>query len=345
MNKIKNYMDIKKGRIPSIKSFTPAHNGRRSKCPSILIREIEIGDNVHVCKLLFDHFRSLTLPAIIYWLVQHVYDLIAIVVINACLLSLSNLFYFCLLFLIYLFIRARYEIEKHIKQSCPDLVDVYKTYRNHKRSNFWVAYVSGDHVPEVESPAKSKNGANSKKANVEKPEAPDKPPAEPEKITTPKRGNEVNEDNFSETCKAYEILGCVGITPYRNVSTVAQMVRLVVTRKRRNMKVGTRLLENLEDKALEMGYTEIRVFTNNLNTAYLQFLKQHNFQIIQIVRRGLMRGDLIVWTKHLKTSESPKEGEFLLFIHYLLVFIFILCFNSYFLVPDVTFGNAMFIPE
>ncbi|UVC54430.1 hypothetical protein MACJ_003976 [Theileria orientalis] len=323
MNKIKNYMDIKKGRMPSIKPIPHSHNGRRSKCPSILIREIELPDNVHVCKLLFDHFRSLTLPAIIYWLVQHIYDLLAIVLINACLLSLSNLFYFCLLFLIYLFVRARYEIEKHIKESCPDLVDVYKTYRNHKGSNFWVAYVSGDHGPDSHSRTETNKDSGDKNKTGLNPDPGDKSPESdiPNGSKRTVEGNEVNEDNFSESCQAYEILGCVGITQYRNVSTVAQMVRLVVTRKRRNMKVGTRLLEHLEKKALEMGYTEIRVFTNNLNTAYLQFLKMHNFQIIQIIRRGLMRGDLIVWTKHLKATETVKDAQ------------------------DAAFGNAMFIPE
>uniref|UniRef100_A0A3B0N0A5 Acetyltransferase (GNAT) domain/Acetyltransferase (GNAT) family, putative n=1 Tax=Theileria annulata TaxID=5874 RepID=A0A3B0N0A5_THEAN len=307
MNRIRSFVDVKKGRIPTIKPVSRNKSGRRQKCPSIMIREIQQEDNVPVCKLLFEHFRSLTLPAIIYWLVQHVYDLIAIVVINACLLSIYNLCYFCLLFLVYLFVRARYEIEKHIKESCPDLVDVYKSYRSHTASNFWVAYVSGDQQGES-SDEKSDKTPEESKADPDKPESNSKSPP-PEKHEKFNHVDEVNELNFSQKCKANEILGCVGITPYRNNPNVAQMVRLVVTRKRRNMRVGSRLLEYLEEKALKMGYNEIRVFTNNLNTAYLQFLKQHNFQIIQVVRRGLMRGDLIIWTKVLNQADQPKQGK------------------------------------
>ncbi|EAN32042.1 Acetyltransferase (GNAT) family protein [Theileria parva strain Muguga] len=321
MNKIRSFVDVKKGRIPTIKPVSRNKSGRRQKYPSIMIREIQEEDNVHVCKLLFEHFRSLTLPAIMYWLVQHVYDLIAIVLINACLLSIYNLFYFCLLFLIYLFVRARYEIEKHIKESCPDLVDVHKTYRSHKASNFWVAYVSGDQQGDSPDEKGDKTTEESKNDDPNKPESSSKN-SSAEKLEKMNHVDEVNDLNFSQKCKANEILGCVGITPYRNNPNVGQMVRLVVTRKRRNMRVGSRLLDYLEKKAMEMGYNEIRVFTNNLNTAYLQFLKQHSFQIIQVVRRGLMRGDLIIWNKVLNQVDHPKQDD-----------------------ASPTFGNAMFIPD
>ncbi|KAK2194978.1 bifunctional Acyl-CoA N-acyltransferase/GNAT domain [Babesia duncani] len=265
---------------------------RNNKNSYLRIREITRDDSRFVCKLIFDHFRSFTFPAMIYWMVQHMHDIVVILVINSFLLPFRNLLYFCLLFLIYLYVRARYEIEKHIKHCCPDLVGVYDTYRTTKGSNFWVGYCCEQdddldlHTVSVESDISSSNESSSRL----------------------RREESRVRDEDAPTARDNEILGCIGITPYRNKTDVAQMVRLVVSPKCRNMRVGSRLLKHFELQAVELGYKEIRVFTNNLNTAYLHFLKQNNFEIQQIVRRGLMRGDLIIWNKVLKPELEHVDG-------------------------------------
>ncbi|AFZ81535.1 acetyltransferase, GNAT family domain-containing protein [Theileria equi strain WA] len=330
MLNIRGFLGSEKKDGPYLRNPSRMAGGRVNN-PSILIREITVDDSKNVCKLLFDHFRSLTIPAIVYWMVQHIHDIIAIVVINSFLLPFRNLVYFCLLFLVYLFVRARYEIENHIKHCCPDLVDVYKTYRTTKASNFWVAYFT-DKIANTPSIG-SQTSSITPSGQVSIQSMPSISPGDvrstniAEQTLTPTHsisensspnGNKVPKDDIiiDKKCKNNEILGCIGITPYRNRSNIAQMVRLVVSKKCRNMKVGTRLLNHLEQHALDSGYTEIRVFTNNLNTAYLHFLKQNGFEIIQIVRRGLMRGDLIIWNKVLKQSDylitdgnSTKVGD------------------------------------
>ncbi|GBE58778.1 GNAT family protein [Babesia ovata] len=313
------------------------------------IREIDADDEGDVRKLLFDHFRSLTIPAMVYWVVQHVHDLVAIIVIMSFLLPLKSLLYFCVSFLIYLYIRARVEIERHIRWCCPDLESVFDTYRTTEGSNFWVGYfskheelgtptesnteaaptpvytrseetgddngeeresaLSGRTEPDTDAsssqPAGEGGSARDESVSSKGPDSDRQPHLRVKRYTTMSEASVVLKDVLTPTnCKENEILGCVGITPYRNKSTVAQMVRLVVSKKCRNMKVGSKLLNHLENFAVGFGYTEIRVYTNNLNTAYLQFLKQNGFVIQQIVRRGFMRGDLIIWNK---TLSQPND--------------------------------------
>lgn len=304
------------------------------------IREVKKEDETCVRNILFDHFRQLTFPAITYWIVQHVYDLLAIIAILSFILPIKHIVYFCVAFLVYLYIRARYEMEKHIRNCCPDLDAIYETYCTAQGANFWVGYFSNEDAKDEANPDKpagaqetrsreasvdreDKDGAN---ATSEKPS--DKEGGQPDAVSNGenmhKGGDDEKQPLLGRTqvetqdeppmklkdilnktkCKENEILGCIGIAPYRNKSTIAQMVRLVVSKKCRNMKVGSRLLSHLEKYAVSFGYTEIRVYTNNLNTAYLQFLKQNGFVIQQLVRRGLMRGDLIIWNK---TLSQPKD--------------------------------------
>ncbi|EDO08345.1 Acetyltransferase (GNAT) family protein [Babesia bovis T2Bo] len=306
------------------------------------IREMNDEDDKYIRKLLFDHFRSQTFPAIIYWVVQHVHDLIAIMLIISFLMPLRSLLYFCICFLIYLYVRARFEIEKHIKHSCPDLDAVYDTYRTSSGSNFWVGYFSKNGEPENGTEQKSESTSTprsisthaSNEVNNSERESIASPRTDPgtesshslmegegsarsnistegqnsaslKKMSTQVEATMKLKDVLTPTnCEENEILGCIGIMPYRNQPNVAQMVRLVVSKKCRNMKVGSQMLNHLENFAMGFGYSEIRVYTNNLNTAYLQFLKQNGFVIRQIVRRGLMRGDLIIWNK---TLSQPND--------------------------------------
>ncbi|GIX61518.1 acetyltransferase, GNAT family protein [Babesia caballi] len=319
--------------------------------PSFLhIKEITVEDEDDIRRLLFDHFRLLTFPAIVYWIVQHVHDLVAIILILACLLPVKSLLYFCICFLVYLYVRARFEIEKHIRYCCPDLQAIFEAYRTTKGSNFWVAYFSKHEDPtsSIESTLESPSSQTQPRTvsvsedNTER-EAPVTDVSSDTQSTTPEgEGSAARQDSISNTqrdedrkpplsgrksrihyehsmkledvisptqCTENEILGCIGITPYRTNSTVAQMVRLVVSRKCRNMAVGSQLLNHLERFATGFGYSEIRVYTNNLNTSYLQFLKQNGFVIQQIVRRGLMRGDLIIWNKVLSQPTDQIVTE------------------------------------
>eukprot|EP01071_Lankesteria_metandrocarpae_P012116 Lankesteria_metandrocarpae@DN5494_c0_g1_i1.p1 len=102
-----------------------------------------------------------------------------------------------------------------------------------------------------------------------------------------------------------EILGCIGLLPYRGNESVGQLMRLVVGTKSRRQRVGSRLLAQLENFAIAKGYSEISLFTNNLNTSHMMFVRLHGFETLQIVRRGLMRGDLIQWRKFLVKNDDP----------------------------------------
>ncbi|GFE53394.1 GNAT family protein [Babesia ovis] len=309
------------------------------------IREMNEDDDQYIRKLLFDHFRSQTFPAIMYWIVQHAHDLIAIITIISFLLPVRSLLYFIVFFLIYLYVRARFEIEKHIKYSCPDLDAVFYTYRTTSGSNFWVGYFSKTGEPEGELRHQSVTTSETADENNESKDSGlvsridpgnDASNSSPESEGSARSrestsSNVRDEDNQSSpglkklstqveatmklkdiltptNCKENEILGCIGIMPYRNQPNVAQMVRLVVSNKCRNMKVGSQLLNHLENFAMGYGYSQIRVYTNNLNTGYLQFLKQNGFVIRQIVRRGLMRGDLIIWNKMLSQPNDIAPG-------------------------------------
>lgn len=307
------------------------------------IREINQEDENYVRTLLFDHFRQLTFPAIIYWVVQHAYDLLAIIVILSFMLPMKDLLYFVVAFVVYLYVRARWEMEKHIRYSCPDLDEIHDTYRTAKGANFWVGYFSKEDdaltitEANVETLQKHKTavgggddrhgkgvaGAKDEELSDKRDDNADGQLTPVNETDTASRGGDSGRQGLSSNrgvsddrpmslkdllnktnCKENEILGCIGIAPYRNKSTIAQMVRLVVSKKCRGMKVGSRLLNHLEKYAINFGYTEIRVYTNNLNTEYLQFLKQNGFLIQQLVRRGLMRGDLIIWNK---TLSQPND--------------------------------------
>lgn len=104
--------------------------------------------------------------------------------------------------------------------------------------------------------------------------------------------------------KGGELLGVVGMLPYRGQDNIAQMMRLVVCESSRRMRIGSRLLAQLENFASQKGYTEIRLFTNNLNTSHMMFVRIHGFETLQVVRRGLMRGDLIQWRKILNSGKE-----------------------------------------
>ncbi|SBS97419.1 N-acetyltransferase [Plasmodium ovale curtisi] len=485
--------------------------------PIISIRQLEEKDINEVRQLLYDHFNSLTLPAVVYWSIQHIYDLLVIIVINYIFfLDLKKIFYFLIIFLIYLYIRAKLEFLNHIRKECPDLENLYKSYINVEGCNFWVAEVfdnnfgsasrttcsdiherekvileqeeqermlssdktnldnkhsdaensdglnelntsvnkntnkhheGGDSNPNNVEMTKhdTANQTNSKKDNDEENEncnhsdknanTPDSPngdvccssnyndiyykvnnsasvssvakdgekkgndkgenkgeddPGEggnnqlkdglnrgnskhfgdsnngkeekgnlgntnsPNKLVNngkdekeksdstsgekgkvlcnigdiankqlidsrrnvPFRFNDFRRNIFNTRTNDDEdsnflfvnrkIVGCVGIVPFKGDNSIAQLVRMVVKKDNRRMRIGSRLLTQLENFAHEQNYQELKVFTNNLNTDSLYFVKQNGFNLSQIVRRGLMRGDLLIWSKILNKDDFYK---------------------------------------
>ncbi|SPJ12748.1 N-acetyltransferase, putative [Plasmodium sp. DRC-Itaito] len=487
-------------------------NKHKGKFPEALvsIRQLEERDINEVRQLLYDHFNSLTLPAVIYWSIQHIYDLLVIIVINYIFfLDLKKIFYFLIIFLIYLYIRAKLEFLNHIRKDCPDLENLYKSYINVEGCNFWVAEVydnnfgsasrttcSDIHEREkiiLEQEEQEKLLSNNNKANInntldekggevdqklfkdnlenneynneienkvldhvkenkeininnnkedsnknnKKDNKRDNKKDNKNEITSNYTSdnnnanynnlyfksndqinnnsenqkdnvkenikdtsstqnvdeeknnkdtcNEQNKDNnnnnnnnqlskfnifknnksinddtnkneyclnekknkllfniseisnrhFMETkknvssgfneirrnifnCKIQDeedfnknvlnkkIVGCVGIVPFKGDNTIAQLVRMVVKKDNRRMRIGSRLLTQLENFAHEQNYNELKVFTNNLNTDSLYFVKQNGFNLSQIVRRGLMRGDLLIWSKILNKDDFYK---------------------------------------
>lgn len=73
------------------------------------------------------------------------------------------------------------------------------------------------------------------------------------------------------------------------------------------MRIGSRLLAQFEYFAVEKGYGEVRLYTNNLNTSHMKFIRQHGYEIIQCVSRTLMRGSLVQWKKRLRLSPDEEE--------------------------------------
>ncbi|KJP88981.1 hypothetical protein AK88_01273 [Plasmodium fragile] len=530
--------------------------------PLISIRQLEEKDINEVRQLLHDHFNSLTLPAVIYWSIQHIYDLLVIVVINYIFfLDLKKIFYFLIIFLIYLYIRAKLEFLNHIRNDCRDLENLYKSYINVEGCNFWVAEVfdnnfgsasrttcsdiherekilleqeeqekqlcneqgeqdiknsdtennsksfkdgSSKSIPfesaeesneqkmlekssfnksedsnvnqnhseteknittnvdhnnkdvsqsknleqsgtkknivnmmdlgegtstnyndiyykvhsnspsggENTSPSGGADGLNNAQGavdplndtgdagkndgtsevgvtngtdekgkgkkgkgnnnkngqhgkNNQDSKCDDEEDKQKESFTSgdpnhnsqtvdpaadlqnnspgggeektkllcnigdisnkeliesrrtvPYRLNEIrknifrsktNDDDDSTTRFVNrKIVGCVGIVPFKGDNSIAQLVRMVVKKDNRRMRIGSRLLTQLENFAHEQNYQELKVFTNNLNTDSLYFVKQNGFNLSQIVRRGLMRGDLLIWSKILNKDDFYK---------------------------------------
>eukprot|EP01057_Protomagalhaensia_wolfi_P003653 Protomagalhaensia_wolfi_Nauph_80__3652@NODE_368_length_2666_cov_592_247431_g278_i0_p1_GENE_NODE_368_length_2666_cov_592_247431_g278_i0NODE_368_length_2666_cov_592_247431_g278_i0_p1_ORF_typecomplete_len267_score36_60Acetyltransf_1/PF00583_25/6_2e13Acetyltransf_10/PF13673_7/9_3e11Acetyltransf_4/PF13420_7/1_1e04Acetyltransf_4/PF13420_7/4_9e08Acetyltransf_7/PF13508_7/6e05Acetyltransf_3/PF13302_7/0_0014PanZ/PF12568_8/2e03PanZ/PF12568_8/0_033Acetyltransf_9/PF13527_7/0_011GNAT_acetyltr_2/PF13718_6/0_02 len=105
------------------------------------------------------------------------------------------------------------------------------------------------------------------------------------------------------------LVGCVGLVPSRENPTVAKLVRLVVEGSNRRMRIGSRLLLQLEHYARDVGYQSVRIYTNTLNPSHMKFVRQHGYTIVQTIRRGLMRGDLVTWHKALAPLDQDDAIE------------------------------------
>ncbi|PHJ19805.1 gnat family protein [Cystoisospora suis] len=103
------------------------------------------------------------------------------------------------------------------------------------------------------------------------------------------------------------IVGCIGLAPLQNDNKTAQLVRLVVDRSLRRQHIGTLLLNTFINYAVQQHYTIVRLYTNNLNNDSIRFAKTKGFELQQVVRRGLMRGDLLKWQKKLEAPGVTQK--------------------------------------
>jgi len=122
--------------------------------------------------------------------------------------------------------------------------------------------------------------------------------------TTSPNGRVHEEEGEMKKNVKNKVMGCVGIMPLKDEPSVAQLVRLVVSIENRRMRIGSRLLAQFEQFAICRGYKEARLYTNDLNVSALRFVRQRGYSVVQVIRRGLMRGSLILWQKTLNESEG-----------------------------------------
>ncbi|PFH32445.1 acetyltransferase, GNAT family protein [Besnoitia besnoiti] len=108
------------------------------------------------------------------------------------------------------------------------------------------------------------------------------------------------EDSRNPSHSKTRIVGCIGLAPLQNDNKTAQLVRLVVDRSLRRQHIGSLLLNTFINYALQQHYSIVRLYTNNLNNDSIRFAKTKGFELQQVVRRGLMRGDLLKWQKKLE---------------------------------------------
>ncbi|EEA07296.1 acetyltransferase, GNAT family protein [Cryptosporidium muris RN66] len=246
------------------------------------IREFKPADIDGVRSVCFKHFRSLTFPSVFFYITQHVPDIIALLLIGKVFLSFKQLLYSLVLYIIYLIGRSRWEVESYIR-NCTDLRNVHEMYMISPGYHFWVAEL-------VKRPLKKRRSF----AN--------------EQNTTKSLNKEENDDK--QTIKPESIIvGCLGLAPYRDDPKIARLLRLVVGVESRRMRIGTRLLAQMENFAKEYGYREIHLYTNNLSTSPIKFIGQHGYQLVQVISRGLMRGDLLLWRKSFERSDESSIIE------------------------------------
>ncbi|XP_053991085.1 uncharacterized protein LOC128883101 [Hylaeus volcanicus] len=175
-------------------------------------------------------------------------------------------------------------MEFYILFECPDLRDLENYYMSDSRGHFWVA-----------------ESHHHRKAS--------------DTLTTTESNCTKTVSSYEESsCKSpgiicvKEVLGCVGCAPVRDDETVVQLLRLVVKEEARRMRHGSRLLAQFENFAKQNNYKQVRLYTNNLSSSHMKFIRQHGYIAYQTVPRSLMRGSLIEWKK--KLQEPSAVGSY-----------------------------------
>lgn len=119
-----------------------------------------------------------------------------------------------------------------------------------------------------------------------------------------------------------QIIGCIGLTIHQASPQDGQLVRLVVSPGHRGVGVGSRLLSAALGYAASCRCRSIEVCANSLNASSARFLRNRQFELVQVARRNLMRGDLLRWRLSLDSEGRPVERK-----------------------PEFTFGGGELQPE
>ncbi|CEM25436.1 unnamed protein product [Vitrella brassicaformis CCMP3155] len=240
---------------------------RKDSLALLTIRTYEAKDEEYVKSLLFAHARSQIWPAVKFFTFRNMQEWLILFVLFKLYVSFVELLIIFGLFVIWLFIRAKWEFESYIYTSCHDLDDIDNIYLKETGSHFWVAEVP---LPSAASHLKSKPSQH---------------------------GHSEDEDRM--------IVGCIAVTPsVEEPRRVAQVMRLVVAQQSRRMRVGTSMLKELEAFCLKGGFEEIRFWANNLRPEAIRFYESNGYEILSIHQRNLMRGDLVLLRRLLAGTKS-----------------------------------------
>ncbi|CDJ48363.1 acetyltransferase domain-containing protein, putative [Eimeria brunetti] len=105
------------------------------------------------------------------------------------------------------------------------------------------------------------------------------------------------------------VVGCIGFIVHPSNPQEGQLVRLVVSPGSRGAGVGSRLLSCALGFAASCRCRSIEVFANSLNASSASFFRNRHFELVQVVRRKLMRGDLLRWRVALDCQGRPVEPK------------------------------------
>ncbi|CDJ64363.1 acetyltransferase domain-containing protein, putative [Eimeria necatrix] len=106
-----------------------------------------------------------------------------------------------------------------------------------------------------------------------------------------------------------QIVGCIGFIIHPSNLQEGQLVRLVVSPGSRGAGVGSRLLSSAVGFAASCRCRSIEVFANSLNASSASFFRNRQFELVQVVRRNLMRGDLLRWRMTLDCDGRTVEPK------------------------------------
>ncbi|KAL8431283.1 hypothetical protein ACSSS7_005368 [Eimeria intestinalis] len=105
--------------------------------------------------------------------------------------------------------------------------------------------------------------------------------------------------------KGKGIIGCIGLLMPQGSPQDGQLVRLVVAPGHRGVGVGSRLLSAALGFAASCRCRSVEVCANSLNASSARFLRNRQFELVQVVKRNLMRGDLLRWRLCLDSEGRP----------------------------------------
>ncbi|EZG61405.1 putative acetyltransferase domain protein [Gregarina niphandrodes] len=233
---------------------------------ALTIRELRKEDVKAVKQLCFNHFRSTGLAATRYYVVAHIQDMALLTFLAFVFMSVPRFIMSVTLFNVYLFVKSRWELEQYIRLDCDDLRTAFDTYME--------------------------NGPQSRFWVAEL------------QVGEAFLGTSLSAESGAKPTRV--IAGCVGLVASKETANVGKLVRLIVDSQHRRMKIGSRLLMQVEQYASDIGFTNMRIYTNSLNPTHVKFVRQHGYTIAQTVRRGLMRGDLMTWHKSLNSSSKTS---------------------------------------